>query len=122
MTDSGLQILARDSVVLDASGNGTIRFAPAGTTWTVKRVAVKCNTHVLESVCRVYNGPGVADAYYVVGTLSGSTGDTTTDDNIFLTDGSPMFVAWFGGDVGATANAIVWGYRDISDGGFNAIR
>jgi len=122
MTQSGLQILAQGNVTLDASGNGTLRFAPAGTSWTIERIAVKATTHTLESVCRIYNGPGVSDNYYVVGTLSGSTGDTTTGDNIFLIDGSPLYIAWTGGDVGAVATAIVWGRRLISGMGFNAFQ
>ena len=105
------------SVTLDGSGNGTVRLAPVGTDWYVDRITVKCSSRVLESICRVYQGQ-IQDAYFVVGTLSGSTGDTTTSDNLLVTDGTALWVVWSGGDVGAIASVNIFGRQAVPNRGF----
>lgn len=108
------------SVVLDGSGNGTVRFAPVGATWFIDRIAVKVSTRVLEATAYMYQG-FIGDQYLISNTLTGSTGDTSTGDNIMLTDGQALYVVWSGGDAGATATAIVSGRQTVTQRGFRAI-
>lgn len=105
------------NVVLDASGNGSVRLAPVGTDWYVDRVSVKCSTHVLESTCKIYLGQ-IQDSYFVAGTLSGSTGDASIGDNLLVTDGTALWAVWSGGDVGAIATINIFGRQSVPHRGF----
>ena len=102
MTERALQDFR--SVVLDASGNGTVTFGPdrANTSWLVKRASVKTSTNVNEPIASIYRGtanPGTL----ITATYSGSQ-DTDSDinDNPLYT-GEYYTCQWTGGDVGATA-------------------
>ena len=101
------------SVVLDASGNGTLRMKPYGgsLTWLPTIVSVKASSSVSEAECRVYIGPAAVDAWYVDGTLSGSSGDASdrVTGRQVDTHGSALWAVWQGGDAGAVATMTVAG-------------
>lgn len=107
------------SVVLDATGYGTVRLAPSGEKWEIRRVHVECSTATLEAQSKTYRNQ-IAPRYVIDGTYSGSTGDTS-DTPIYLEDGQAMIVEWTGGDVGATATVTISGWRSAPSGGFRAI-
>lgn len=102
-----------DSVTLDASGNGTLRMVPyAGSlTWWPETVSVKASTNTAEAACRIYVGPAASDQWYVDGTLSGSTGDSTgrVAGRPVDTHGNSLWAVWEGGDPGAAATMTVAG-------------
>lgn len=101
------------NVRLDGSGNGTLKMVPFGgsETWQPAVASVKCSSAASEALCRIYVGPSATDPYFVDGTLSGSTGDST--DNVagysVDTHGNAMWAVWSGGDPGATATMQVNG-------------
>lgn len=108
------------TVVLDGSGNGTLRFAPAGTRWTIQNVSVRVSTAVNESVATIYKVQ-IGSLYRVSGSFAGSSGDNDPDTRLILEDGEPMFVQWIGGDAGATATAIIRGRQEIPARGFRVV-
>lgn len=101
------------NVTLDASGNGTLKMVPwaGSTTWMPNSVSVKCSSNNNEALCKIYIGPTATDQYFVDGTLSGSTGDSTSRVNGYQIDthGNTLWAVWQGGDVGATATMSVSG-------------
>lgn len=101
------------SVTLDGSGNGTLKMVPWGgaVTWLPSTVSVKASSNTAEAQCRIYIGPSAADPYFVDGTLSGSTGDSTDTVNGYQVDthGNALWAVWSGGDAGATATMTVNG-------------
>jgi hypothetical protein len=101
------------SVQLDGSGNGTISMRPYGgnETWQPSLVSVKCSSNTNEAACRIYIGPSASDQYYVDGTLSGSTGDSTGNVQGYTVDthGNTLWAVWEGGDPGAYATMQVNG-------------
>lgn len=105
------------SVTLDGSGNGTLKMTPfgGGATWQPTLAAVKASSHVLEAQCRIYVGPSPVDQYFVAGTLSGSTGDSTDQVGGYSVDthGSALWAVWTGGDAGAQATMSVNGTETI---------
>jgi hypothetical protein len=108
------------SVVLDASGNGTVRFAPAGEQWSVTGVSVSASSNTKEATATMYKDY-IGQQYRIAGTYAGSTGDTNDlSTPIPFVDGQPLYVQWIGGDVGATATAIVYGYKTVVNRGFRA--
>lgn len=102
-----------DSVTLDGSGNGTLQMKPWGgsVTWKPSSVSVKASSNVVEAAARIYIGPSPTDPYFVDGTLSGSTGDSSGRVAGFSIDthGNTLWVVWAGGDAGAVATAQVNG-------------
>ncbi|HUY45614.1 MAG TPA: hypothetical protein VMV92_07790, partial [Streptosporangiaceae bacterium] len=64
-----------------------------------------------EASCKIYIGPAAIDQWYVDGTLSGSTGDST--DRVagrqVDTHGNALWAVWSGGDAGAVATMTVAG-------------
>lgn len=105
------------TVTLDGTGAGTLRMRPVGgsETWTATLVSVKASSAVSEAQCRLYAGPSATDPYYVAGTLSGSTGDSTDQLGSYSIDthGTSLWAVWSGGDPGAVATMIVSGTRTI---------
>lgn len=105
-----------DSVTLDGSGNGTLKMVPySGTlTWLPSIVSVKASSATAEASCRIYIGPAATDQWFVDGTLSGSTGDST--DRVagrqVDTHGNTLWAVWKGGDAGATATMTVAGTEE----------
>jgi len=102
-----------DSVVLDASGNGTLRMMPYGgsLTWLPTIVSVTASSSKAEAQCRVYVGPDTSDQWFIDGTLSGSTGDSTDRVTGRQVDshGHALWAVWTGGDPGAVATMTVAG-------------
>ncbi len=106
-------------VTLDGSGNGTVRMAPVGCKWEIKRTYVKCSTNVNEAVMTVYQGT-VSPTTYIEDTQMGSTGDTS-DTTHFIEDGNALFFTWTGGDVGAIATVTISGWQSVPGRGFRAV-
>lgn len=105
-------------VVLDGSGNGTVRLGPDGPHehWYPTLVSVKCSTSAAEAGCKIYAGPAATDANFVAGTLSGSTGDASDQvagQEIAKTRTPYLWAVWEGGDPGATATLNVQGTKDL---------
>lgn len=105
------------TVQLDGSGNGTLKMIPLGgsETWLPAIASVKCSSATAEAQCRIYIGPAATDAYFVDGTLSGSTGDSTDRVTGFTVDthGNSLWAVWTGGDPGAYATMQVNGTRQL---------
>lgn len=101
------------TVTLDGSGNGTLSMKPwgGGVTWQPSLVSVKASSNTKEASAKIYVGPSATDPYFVDGTLSGSTGDSSGKVSGFTVDthGNTLWVVWAGGDVGAQATAQVNG-------------
>lgn len=106
------------SVKLDSSGNGQVRFAPAGEDWQIISIAVTVSTRNLEPIANVYS-PFIGGQYNLDSTYSG--GGDTTDSVFYVNDGTPIYVAWTGGDPNATATAVVTYFRSAKSGGFRAV-
>lgn len=105
------------SVQLDGSGNGTLQMKPRGgaETWLPSIVSVKCSSNTAEAQCRIYVGPSATDPYFVDGTLSGSTGDSTDRVAGYSIDthGSTLWAVWTGGDAQAYATMQVNGTESL---------
>lgn len=107
------------TVVLNGAGNGTVKLGPIGgrEVWSPAVASVSASTGspvVKEAQCRIYIGPAATPAYFVDGTLSGSTGDST-DRVSSATIRLPFFIwaVWTAGDAGAVATLNVNGTKDI---------
>ncbi len=105
-------------VILDGSGNGTVRMRPDGPheQWLPTLASVKCSTAAAEASCKIYIGPKASDDNFVDGTLSGSTGDATdrvAGYVIARTRDPYIFAVWAGGDPGAQATIVVNGTKTI---------
>jgi hypothetical protein len=105
------------SVTLDGAGNGTLRMIPAGgsQTWLPATVSVSASSNTAEAQCKIYIGPSATDAYFVDGTLSGSTGDSTDAVAGYQADthGNSLWAVWSGGDAGAQATMTVHGTQQL---------
>lgn len=114
-TPATLPLTETLQVTLDGSGNGTVQFRPRGETWYPDVISVKVATNTSEAQCRVYAGPAATDAYFIDGTQSGSTGDSTdrlSGYQISAHQTPYVFAVWSGGDAGAVATAILSGSKD----------
>lgn len=105
------------SVTLDGSGNGTLEMTPLGgaETWLPTIASVKVSTNTAEANCRIFIGPSPNDQYFVDGTLSGSTGDSTDRVTGYQVDthGNSLWAVWMGGDPGAVGTMQVNGTETI---------
>lgn len=106
------------SVTLDSSGNGTAQAGPSfpGESWLPGVVSVGSaeSSVTNEATCKIFIGPSPAQNFYVDGTLSGSTGDSTanvTGQAVF--PGNYIFAVWSGGDAGARATMNIQGTRNV---------
>lgn len=101
------------SVTLDASGNGTLSMVPysGSLAWLPTVVSVSCSSNVKEAQCKIYIGPSPTASYFIDGTLSGSTGDSTSNVSGRQVDthGNTLWAVWSGGDAGAQATMQVSG-------------
>jgi hypothetical protein len=91
------------TVILDASGNGTVAFQATGSAARVTNLFCKVSTVVNQATVSVYLGT-IADTNRVFNNNSGSTG-FTAQGQIDVPDGTILYVVWTGGDVGASAIA-----------------
>ncbi len=119
MDNAGLYGPFQQSVVLNSNGNGTVRIQAQGQKVQIISTRVTCTTNVKEASATIYKG-NVGQQYEIEGSLAGSTGDTS-DTNFYLNDGDSLYIVWVGGDVGATATAIVSGWASVPGRGFRAI-
>lgn len=112
-----------ESVVLDGSGNGTIKMRPDGSHeyWLPTIVSVSApnpagGPPTNEARCDLYAGPKAASQYFVDGTVSGSSGDNTDRfaGYVIGRHADPFVIAvWTGGDPGATAVLRVQGTKEL---------
>lgn len=106
------------SVTLDGSGNGSVRLGPVGPRelWQPTTARVSASSNTAEASCKVYAGPAAQQQYYVDGTLSGSTGDSTDAISGYVigrTQSAFVWAVWAGGDAGANATLIVAGTKSV---------
>jgi hypothetical protein len=108
-------------VTLNGAGNGTAQLGPVNgrETWQPQVVAVKTNqapaSIVNEAQCKIYCGADASDPNFVDGTLSGSTGDSSSNVGGQEVDcGEYIFAVWTGGDAGAQGRLNVQGVKVIA--------
>lgn len=108
-------------VTLNAQGNGTAQLGPLNQreSWQPAVVSVKTNqlaaAIVDEAQCKIYAGPDTSDTNYVDGTLSGSTGDSTSNvAGQTVNCGEYVFAVWSGGDPGAQGRVNVSGTKQLA--------
>jgi hypothetical protein len=108
-------------VTLSAAGGGTAQLGPRNgrEMWLPAVVSVKTNqapgTIINEAQCRIYCGPDTSDPWFVDGTLSGSTGDSSSNVAGQEVDcGEYVFAVWSGGDAGAQGRVSVQGSKVIA--------
>ncbi len=105
----------RDSaqVVLDASGNGSVRLGPGrhGVQWIIRRIGVQTSTDTTVPIAKVYRG-NIGESTFITGTFVGSF-DVDDGLNEELDNGEFLTIAWTGGDAGATATA-TWSGDEIT--------
>ena len=113
-----LTLTRSGNAVLNGSGAAQVQLGPAvpGETWLPATAAVGANeaTVTAEAQCKIYAGPLPTQQYFVDGTLSGSTGDST--DRVagkVLFPGQYVWAAWTGGDPGASVYLNVAGIRQM---------
>ena len=104
------------TITLDGSGNGTAKVGPltARENWQPQIASVSVATNAAEAACKVYVGPAATAAYFLDGTLSGSTGDST--DRVSAAPcphGYWVWAVWAGGDPGAVATLRVTGTKEL---------
>lgn len=113
-----LSLTRQASITLNGSGAGTAQLGPAmpGESWQPAQASVVCSAAVSTGTCQaqIYMGPAASQAYYVDGTFSGDTGDTTDAvSGRTLYPGQYIFAVWTGGQPGATATLTVSGQRQV---------
>jgi hypothetical protein len=111
-----LTLSATAEVTLSGTGGGTAQAGPshAGEVWYPATVSVSVSTNTSEAECKIYCGALAVPFSYVDGTLSGSTGDSTTNvTGQVLYPGSYVFAVWTGGDSGSVATVNVQGTRQV---------
>lgn len=108
-------------VTLDGSGNGRAQLGPVNQreSWQPAVVSVKTNQApaavVNQAQCSIYCGPDTSDSNFVDGTLSGSTGDSTSNvGGQAVNCGEYVFAVWTGGDPGAQGRVIVSGTKQLA--------
>ena len=114
-----IQPLTRSgSVTLNGSGNGTVQLGPshANEQWQPSIVSVSCSQAVTTGTCQcqIYCGPAATQAYFVDGTFSGDTGDSSNAvAGQILWPGTYVFAVFTGGVAGAVATVMVQGTRQV---------
>lgn len=93
------------SITLNGSGYGYVRFAPASWDWILTRVNVSVSTQTLEAIASLYERV-ISSGTRIDSTERGSSGDTFSI-RTFISDGTSLYAEWTGGDAGATATATI---------------
>lgn len=119
MTEATLFGPISQTVILDASGAGSVRFQAVGKKIEINNTSVSVGSAVNEAIATIYKGQ-IGSLYRLSGSYAGSTGDSN-NDVIRLDDGESIYVVWEGGDVGALATATISGWASVPDRGFRAI-
>jgi hypothetical protein len=116
-----VQLSQSNVVTLNGAGAGTAKIGPVSQreTWQPAEVAVKTNQApaaiVNEAQCKIYCGPDTSDNNFTDGTLSGSTGDSTSNiAGQTVSCGEYVFAVWTGGDAGAQGRVNVTGTKQIA--------
>jgi hypothetical protein len=100
------------SVVLDASGNGTVEFLiPYSQRWAITRITVSTVIQI-PPIPRalVYRNSIIASAI-VDGTYTGTLDTSDITGGLVFEGGEKILVRWTGGTVGDTATASLGGTR-----------
>jgi hypothetical protein len=103
--------LASKSVVLNASGNGTVQLGPSFSSdrWRVTNTAVNTSTATAHPTCRTFLGSSAVPSAQLDATFAG---DNDSSDTVYeLAAGQRVTVQWTGGDNGATATCTLYGER-----------
>lgn len=113
-----LSLTQSAQITLNGSGDGTAQLGPSspGEVWapSVVSVGTEETSVTNEAQCKIYCGPAPAQPYYVDGTLSGSTGDSSSNvTGQMLYPGQYVIAVWTGGDPGAVAFLNVQGTRTV---------
>jgi hypothetical protein len=108
-------------VTLNGAGAGTAQLGPISPRemWQPAVVSVKTNqlpaAIVNQAQCLIYCGADATDPNFVDGTLSGSTGDSSSNVAGQEIDcGEYIFAVWTGGDPGAQGRVNVQGSKVIA--------
>lgn len=106
------------SVVLDGSGNGTVRIGPdePAARWLPTNASVSVLTNVNEAAAQIYAGPAAVQQYFVDSTFTASSGDATDriSGKVIARTRLPYVWAVFtGGDPGSQATLIITGTKVI---------
>lgn len=102
-----LPFRAAYTVVLNGSGNGTIRWSPSQGSWLVQQCAATVTTSTNEPEFSTF-----IDGMFVGGSYSGSkTNDTTFNQTVVAQQA--LSATWTGGDPGATATLIISGVKTV---------
>jgi hypothetical protein len=117
---TGIPLNESGHVTLDGSGSGTLAMKPVSgaNTWLPGSVSFKASSNTKEASCQVYIGPSATDQYFIDGSLSGSTGDSTGRVAGYQvnTHGNTLRAVWTGGDAGATGTLQVTGTEVVPGG------
>lgn len=119
MSTAGLYGPISQSVTLNGSGNGQVRFQATDKKLEINNLSVLVSSATNESIATVYKN-NVGSQYRLSGSYAGSTGDSN-NDTVYLNQGESLYVVWTGGDPGATATATISGFASVPDGGFRAV-
>jgi hypothetical protein len=95
------------SVVLDGNGSGVVSFQATGQNLIITNIFASVSTRTAQATAKIYKG-NVGPQWQLGVTNSGSTGGSAVG-TIALLDGETIYVAWTGGDIGATATATFTG-------------
>lgn len=104
------------SVILDGSGNGSVRVGPltAREVWHPSNVHVQVTTNTNEATCTVYVGDQPIQRNFRDLTFTGSSGDSSDKISADTVQcGHYVWAVWSGGDAGARAVMNVTGTKDI---------
>jgi hypothetical protein len=108
-------------VTFNAQGAGTAQLGPLNQreAWAPAVASVKTTQApaqiVNEAQCKIFCGPDTSDTNYVDGTLSGSTGDSTSNiAGNAVNCGEYVFAVWTGGDAGAQGRLRVTGTKQLA--------
>lgn len=109
MVGPALQLDVAQSVVLNASGNGSVKLGPTSTraVWHVTNAAVTVSSNTLEPQAILYQN---TKASKLAGTNTGSNDSTNLD--VWVRNGF-ILCEWTGGDPGATATLFLYGTIEI---------
>lgn len=106
------------SATVNGAGNAIVRIAigePAAI-WRPTIASVSCSGTVSEADCSIFAGPTPSAPYFIEGTHSGSTGDSSdriTGKVISRTQLPYVWAVWTGADPGAQATLTITGTKDI---------
>lgn len=113
-----IPLVADASVVLNASGNGTVSFGPVNQfqVWKPSSAACQTSTNVKEPVFKLFQGIGTDPAKFIGGSYTGSN-DNATISGITLYPGMRLTAQWLSGDVGATGTVTLYGDIEVPGNG-----